>query len=64
MLKIEINTGGSAFRNEEGEIDPHGIEIRRILRLVALSFEGGAQNLDVPLFDINGNKVGSLKYEV
>jgi hypothetical protein len=58
-LTIEIETGNAAF-----EDDNLGFEIARILRKLADRIENdGVGCLDMGLYDINGNKVGSTNYE-
>lgn len=68
MFKLEIKTGGSAFRSEEaidrnGEygLDPYSRELRVLLGKVELQLAHGMT--DGVLMDSNGNKVGkwSLK---
>lgn len=61
MLKIEIFTGGSAFRDEDGNLDETGYEVRRLLKQVAIKIECGHDGGN--LIDINGNRVGSWKYD-
>lgn len=56
MVKIEIRTGGAAFRNEDETLDT--TEIVRILRSAAQKIENG---LEKGVFmDINGNSVGNF----
>ncbi len=68
MFKLEIKTGGAAFRddsrtdrNGNAILDPEGTEIRRILKDVARKLEAGYDSGSV--MDLNGNKVGIWKYE-
>ena len=63
MLKIEIKTGGAAFRNEEDEFDAYfgGEEIKRILRKVVDDIQNGYESGSAN--DINGNKVCTWKLE-
>ena len=61
MFRMEIKTGGAAFCNLfTGEEDraSEGQEIARILRKVANEIEHG-EVIRGPVFDMNGNKVGS-----
>ena len=57
MFKLEIETGGAAFRDEDGE----SLEVRRILLDVICELEAG--RTDGPVMDVNGNKVGRWSYE-
>lgn len=68
MFKLEIKTGGSAFRDEYKEdkngdfaLDEYGTEVRRILRKVIKELEAGCDGGKI--VDINGNCVGQWKYE-
>lgn len=54
MVKIEIQTGGSAFRNEDETLDT--TEIVRLLRCTAQKIENGYDSGKI--MDINGNSVG------
>lgn len=60
MFKIEIKTGGAAFRDENGDLDVDGYEVRRLLKdvveAIAYGYEGGI------LIDYNGNRVGNWSY--
>lgn len=69
MFKLEIATGGAAFRDElkvnkngDYELDSSGSEVRRILgeisRQLLLEYNSGGI-----VMDINGNKVGWWHYE-
>ena len=67
MFKLEIKTGGSAFRDEnetdkngEYAIDSQGTEVRRLLKQVIYNLERGID--EGKLMDINGNCVGEWKY--
>ena len=68
MFKLEIKTGNAAFR-DENETDKHGeyvldkgaYEVRRILKDISAKLEAGYDEGSVS--DINGNKVGTWKYE-
>lgn len=68
MFKLEIKTGGAAFRDENQEdrhgdavLDPNATEVRRILRDVICKLEAGYT--DGSVIDVNGNKVGNWRYE-
>lgn len=68
MFKLEIKTGGAAFRDESrtdhhGDyvLDPYACEVRRILKDVSRKLEAGYT--DGSVMDVNGNKVGSWSYE-
>lgn len=68
MFRLEIKTGGSAFRDEskidkkgDYELDSFGEEVRRILDEVSRKLRCG-YNSGV-IMDINGNKVGWWHYE-
>lgn len=62
MFKLGVETGGSAFRDENGEgLDPYTTEVRRILLEVICELEAGRTN--GPVMDVNGNKVGHWSYE-
>ena len=52
--QIEIKTDNAAFN------DYPGLEVARILKDLAGKAEAGYP-LDVPLYDLNGNKVGFCK---
>lgn len=64
MLKIEIKTGGAAYRDEyseEDRLDPYNTELIRNLKDIIYKLERGH---DVgSIMDINGNKVGTWKLE-
>jgi len=57
-FKVSIDVENAAF--EEGE---EGSEVARILREVANRFDGDSLEVGrlMPLFDVNGNRVGSAK---
>jgi hypothetical protein len=57
MVSVKINTGGSAFRNEDETLDTN--EIVRLLRQTAQKIENGYE--DGKIMDINGNSVGTFK---
>ena len=59
MFKCEIKTGGSAFR-DDGDLDPFGTEVRRILRHIINDLGDGKP--DGVIMDSNGNKVGTWSY--
>lgn len=62
MFKLEIETGGSAFRDEGGEaLDPRARELRVLLGKVEVQLAHGLT--DGVLMDSNGNKVGRWSYE-
>ena len=68
MFTLTIKTGGAAFRDDsrtdrkgEAALDPEATEVRRILRDVAKKLEAGYDRGNV--MDLNGNNVGSWKYE-
>lgn len=63
MLKIEIKTGGAAFRNEDDEFDAYygGEEIKRILQEVVDDIQDGYT--EGSAMDINGNKVCTWELE-
>ena len=63
MLKIEIKTGGAAFRNEDDEFDAYygGKEIKRILTEIADDIQNGYETGSC--MDICGNKVGTWELE-
>lgn len=54
-IVIEVSTDNSAFEDE-----PY-TELVRILKVAIEKFEKG--NMEFPLYDINGNKVGKLYIE-
>ena len=55
-ITITIETGNAAFEGDSGH------EVARILRKLANEFENYGRVLyGRPLFDHNGNKVGSVK---
>lgn len=61
MLRIEIFTGGAAFRDEDDNLDETGYEVRRLLTDVKTQIEYGHYSGN--LIDINGNRVGSWSYD-
>lgn len=68
MFKLEIRTGGAAFRDErqidetgEAILDPNAVEVRRILVNIHDELMEGYTSGDV--MDVNGNKVGHWSYE-
>ena len=61
MLRIEIFTGGAAFRDEDDNLDETGYEVRRLLTDVKTQIEYGHHSGN--LIDINGNKVGYWSYD-
>lgn len=68
MFKLEIKTGGAAFRSEDvidhdGEysLDPSARELRVLLRKVEVQLAHGMK--EGVLMDSNGNKVGYWSYE-
>ena len=68
MFRLEIKTGGSAFRDENvvdknGDfgLDPYATEVRRILMDISKRLERGFGSGKVT--DINGNGVGWWSYE-
>ena len=68
MFKLEVKTGGAAFRDESrtdryGDyvLDPYATEVRRILRDVICELEAG--RTDGAVMDVNGNKVGRWSYK-
>lgn len=64
MFKLEIKTGGAAYRDIEGEcLDPASCELIRNLKEVIKVLERGSGNYDGVIMDINGNKVGSWSLE-
>lgn len=59
MFRMEIETGGAAFKDPEtsGEDKAfEGIEISRIMRKVAAELREG--KVSGSIMDLNGNKVG------
>lgn len=56
-FNLEIQCDNASFGEDAEE---RGIEVASILRDAADHLEGGAQEL--PLFDINGNRVGTATY--
>ena len=61
MLKIEIKTGGAAYRDENDELDRSAYELRRNLKEIMEKLEYGYQSGYI--MDINGNKVGKSSVE-
>ena len=61
MLKIEIKTGGAAYRDENDELDRNAYELRRNLKEIMEKLECGYQSGYI--MDINGNKVGEWLLE-
>lgn len=60
MFKLEIFTGGAAFRDEDDNLDETGYEVCRLLKDVAESIKYGYKSGN--LIDINGNRVGCWSY--
>ena len=61
MLKIEIKTGGAAYRDKNDELDRSAYELRRNLKEIMEKLEYGCQSGYI--MDINGNKVGEWSLE-
>lgn len=61
MFKMEIFTGGAAFRDENDNLDETGYEVCRLLKDVAENIKYGYKSGN--LIDINGNRVGSWRYD-
>ena len=61
MFKLEIKTGGAAFRDENDNLDPWNAELFRILDDVKDKLNNGKTEGNI--MDINGNKVGSWRLE-
>ena len=61
MLKIEIETGNAAYRDEDGEFDRSAYELRRNLKEIMEKLEYSYQSGYI--MDINGNKVGEWLLE-
>ena len=55
---LEIDTDNDAFSDESGGLD---LEVARLLKVAADKVRNGYAH--GTLFDINGNKVGSFKFE-
>ena len=68
MFKLEIKTGGAAFRSDNetdknGEyiLDPKATEVRRIMDLIHIELLKGRTAGSIS--DVNGNRVGHWSYE-
>lgn len=62
MLKIEIKTGGSVYRDEEtGGLDSTSYELRRNLREIESRLKRGYTS--GVIMDLNGNKTGKWSLE-
>lgn len=61
MLKIEIKTGGAAYRDDNDELDRNAYELRRNLKEIMEKLEYGCQSGYI--MDVNGNKVGEWSLE-
>jgi hypothetical protein len=68
MFKLEIETSGAAFRNEdvinhdgEPDLDPSSRELRVLLGKVEVQLAHGMT--DGVLMDSNGNRVGKWRLE-
>lgn len=58
MITIKIKTDNAAF----GSSEPHkGSEVARILESIAARLHEGAPGKMFPLFDINGNRIGTFR---
>lgn len=66
-LRITIETDNAAFADDGGSHTPfsRGAEVARILRALATKVDatGIDANADRPLYDFNGNNVGSMTTE-
>ena len=67
MFKLEIKTGGAAYRDEEqtdrhGDfaLDPYATEVRRNLKDIIRKLEDG--HTEGKIIDVNGNCAGEWKY--
>ena len=63
MFRVEIKTGGAAYRDDEdGEnLDPHANEVRcNLLRIIDQLRSGSTEG---NVFDSNGNKSGHWMYK-
>ena len=61
MFKLEVETCGAAFRDENDNLDRTGFEVRRLMKQVSECLRDGESS--GVLIDINGNKVGGWSYE-
>ena len=62
MFKVEIKTGGAAYRDEDGgKLDPGNYELISNLNTIIHSLSAGFTSGSV--FDICGNKVGTWSLE-
>ncbi len=62
MFKLEINTSGAAFRDDDGEdLDPRARELRVLLNVVEAQLAHGFTK--GVLMDCNGNKAGTWSLE-
>lgn len=56
-FRIIVDTGNAAFDPDAGP------ELARILRVVAERVQAiGCDDVDQPIYDVNGNKVGFFRY--
>lgn len=58
MFRLTINTDNAAFSEDMR------VELARILHTIALNVERDALRTDVPVRDVNGNKVGTWSWSV
>ncbi len=61
MFSLEIRTGGSAYRDEDGNLDTTNYELIRNLAEISRKLENGCTSGVV--MDVNGNKVGKWSIE-
>ena len=61
MFKLEIETGGAAFKDEDGNFDINAYEVRRLLKEIDRKLQSWYNS--GYLMDINGNKVGHWSYD-
>jgi hypothetical protein len=57
---IEIDCGNAAFGDDDAEVND---EVARILRRAAELLQDSGTQESIVLRDINGNRVGSAKFE-
>lgn len=57
MFRCVIHTDGAAYRNEDGDYDPSGYELRKNLKKIIEEIKLGYGNGYI--VDTNGNNVGT-----
>jgi hypothetical protein len=64
-VKFEIETGNAAFRLDDETLDIQSLETTIVKAISRISWADldGDSTLEIPILDLNGNRVGSLVVE-